>query len=352
MKKRSPVDWPRAAGRAALLIPRERLHPAVVRWADSRPRAERWAVALSGGADSVALLLLLWAHWPRRRARLTAFHFDHRIRGAESAADARFCAAVCAGLGVPLLAGRWRASRAGRAEAEAREARFAFIGRGMAARRIRVLWLGHQQDDIAETMMMRLARGSGGAGLAAPRAVHGFAPERAGGRERFHARPLLALKKAEIARALRAAGAAWREDSSNRLGVHFRNRLRRDVIPRWIRASARDALAGAALSRELLEEDDRALEAWVDDLGPVGRDRSLGVAGLSGRPRAVVRRALHRWLLLQPRAGKLSRQGFDALLRAVERGAAFRHSLGRHGFAVIRSGRLRFEAARKASTLG
>ena len=110
--------------------------------------------------------------------------------------------------------------------------------------------------------------------------------------------------------------------------------------------------AQVQLARELLEEDDRALEAWVDDLGPVGRDRSLGVAGLSGRPRAVVRRALHRWLLLQPRAGKLSRQGFDALLRAVERGAAFRHSLGRHGFAVIRSGRLRFEAARKASTLG
>jgi tRNA(Ile)-lysidine synthase len=164
-------------------------------------------------------------------------------------------------------------------------------------------------------------------------------------------RPLLGLKKAEIARALRAAGATWREDSSNRQGVHFRNRLRLDVMPRWIRASGRDALAGAALSRELLEEDDRALEAWVDFLDPVDADGSLGVARLAGRPRAVVRRALYRWFLLQPRAGELSRAGFDTLLRAVERGTAFRHSLGRHGFAVIRSGRLRFESMRKPATL-
>jgi len=213
-----------------------------------------------------------------------------------------------------------------------------------------VLWLGHQQDDIAETMLMRLARGSGGGGLAAPRAVHAFAAWRAGQGPRFHVRPLLSVKKKEIVRALRLAGAAWREDSSNSLGVHFRNRLRLDVIPRWIRAAQRDALSGAALSRELLEEDDRALEAWVDLLVPVRADNSLSVARLSGRPRAVVRRALHRWLLLQPRARVLSRQGFDALLRAVEAGAPTRHSLGPEGFAAIRKGLLRFEPARRRRT--
>jgi len=61
-------------------------------------------------------------------------------------------------------------------------------------------------------------------------------------------RPLLGLKKREIARALREAGATWREDSSNAKGVHFRNRLRLEVIPRWVRAAGRDALAGAALA--------------------------------------------------------------------------------------------------------
>jgi tRNA(Ile)-lysidine synthase len=331
----------------AARFPVTRLHPSVVGWAASRPRSERWAVALSGGADSLALVLLLWAHWPARRRRLVALHFDHRLRGAESTADARFCRLVCARLGVTLVSGRWTPGDAHRSEGEARAGRFAFIEREMARRRLRVLWLGHQQDDIAETMMMRLARGSGTAGLAAPRAVHRLLQGKAA-KGRLHLRPLLSLKKSEIARALRACGAEWREDSSNSEGTHFRNRLRRAVIPRWVRASERDALAGAALSRELLEEDDRALEAWVDELRPVEAGGSLSVARLSGRPRAVVRRALHRWLLKQTRAGELSRRGFDALLQAVELGSAARHSLGSEGFATIREGRMRFEKIRRS----
>jgi tRNA(Ile)-lysidine synthase len=350
MKTRDTGRWTAAAARAAQIIPRAALHPGVVAWADGRERTEGWAVALSGGADSVGLLLLLWAHWPERRSRLTALHFDHRLRGAESAADAAFCRRLCVALGVALVSGRWRGRRRLASEAQARVARFAFFESEMAARRIRALWLGHQLDDIAETMLMRLARGSGAAGLAAPRAVHAFDPERPRGRPRFHVRPLLTLRKGEIADALRKAEMPWREDSSNAKGVHFRNRLRNDVIPRWLRASGRDALAGAALSRELLEEDETAIEAWVDALGPVGADGSLAVLGLAGRPRAVLRRALHRWLQAQPRAGDLSRQGFDQLLRSVELGRPARHSLGRHGFAVIRAGKLRFEAMRKSRT--
>ncbi len=348
MKTRGRASWPAAAAAIAAGIPRSRLNAAVVEWADQRPQNERWAVALSGGADSVALLLLLHAHWPKRRSRLVALHFDHRLRGAESAADARFCGRLCAGLGVPLVAGRWEAGRRKKSEAGAREARFNFFEREMAVRRIRVLWLGHQQDDIAETLLMRLARGSGGGGLAAPRPIHALLPRK--GREKFHVRPLLTLRKREIARALRDIGAAWREDSSNLKGSHFRNRLRLDVIPRWVRAAQRDALAGAALSRELLEEDDHALEAWVDSLELLGEDGTLSVSRLAGRPRAVVRRSLHRWLLLQRPVPDLSRQAFDTLMRSVERGTRVRHSLGQHGFAVIRGGRLCFEAARKSAT--
>jgi tRNA(Ile)-lysidine synthase len=349
MKTSAAAGWQSAAARAAALVPRGRLHGGAVEWADARPRAERWAVALSGGADSVGLLVLLWAHWPERRGRLTAVHFDHRLRGAESAADARFCKSLCAALGIPLVSERWAGRRLG-SESEARKARFEFIERAMSARRVRVLWLGHQQDDVAESMLMRLSRGSGGSGLAAPRPIHVFPPARAGGKARFHVRPLLTLKKREIAMALRKAGVSWREDSSNAKGVHFRNRLRLEVIPRWVRAAGRDALSGAARSRELLEEDESAIEAWVDTLQPLGEDGSLNVSRLAGRPRAVVRRSLHRWILAQAKAGELSRQGFDALLHAVERGLPVRHSLGNHGFAAIRAGRLRFEKLRKPRT--
>jgi tRNA(Ile)-lysidine synthase len=188
---------------------------------------------------------------------------------------------------------------------------------------------------------MRLARGSGTAGLAAPR------PAQAMPGGRWHLRPLLTLQKAEIVSALRQAGAAWREDASNAGGDYFRNRVRRDVLPAWQQAAERDALGGAALSRELLEEDDTALEAWLAEVRPLAADGSLSLDKIAGKPRALVRRALHRWLLAQPATIRISRQAFDALLRDVQSGRTTRHSLGRDGFAVIGKGRLRFATGRK-----
>jgi tRNA(Ile)-lysidine synthase len=337
------TDWPRAAAALAAAIPKALLHQAVLGWSDGDAGAARasWAVAFSGGADSLALLLLLWAHWPERRTRLVALHFDHRLRGRASAADATFCARVCAELGVKFVSGSWTEARKGASEAEARAARFAFFQRELSRRRSRALWFGHQQDDIAETLLMRLARGSGTAGLAAPRPVQ----EMPAGRG--HIRPLLTLKKDELVAALRQAGATWREDASNGTGDYFRNRIRNDVLPSWtLAASGRDALAGAALTRELLDEDDAALEAWVDVLDPLSADCArLDVKVLHGKPRAVVRRALHRWLARQADTGDLSRQGFAHLLAAVEQGGFTRFSLGRGGFAVIRKGVLAFEKA-------
>jgi tRNA(Ile)-lysidine synthase len=335
-------DWPRAAATLAATIPRERLHPAVVSWANDSAAASRagWAVAFSGGADSLALLLLLWAHWPERREKLVALHFDHRLRGRASTADAKFCASVCAALGVRYVGGAWTDARKGASEAEARAARFSFFQREISRRRIRALWLGHQQDDIAETLLMRLARGSGTGGLSAPRPVQELAAE-----NRVHLRPLLTLKKHELIAALTAAGAGWREDASNETEDYFRNRIRHEGLPAWrVSATDRDALAGAALSRELLEEDDVALEAWLAGLAPLSADgQRLDVKVLHGKPRALVRRALHRWLLAQADTGDLSRQGFAALLAAVEKGSFTRFSLGRSGFAVIRKGGLVFE---------
>jgi tRNA(Ile)-lysidine synthase len=330
------TTWQAKARRLGGVLPRARLHPAVVAWSGRRGPARPWFVAFSGGADSLCLLLLLWAHWPERRGRLRALHFNHRLRGRAAAADEAFCRRVCGALGVKLRVGRWRRAARKASEEEARAARFAFFARAMQAVTAPTLWLGHHQDDIAETMLMRLARGSGTGGLAAPRPV-----QRVGGR--VHLRPLLTLKKAEIAAALRSAGIPWREDRTNRTGAHFRNRIRRDVLPAWQNAAGRDAVAGAALARELLEEDDAALEAWLDALHPFGPGRSLDVAGLAGRPRALVRRALRGWLAMHREAGELARQGFEDLLAAVALGRPTRRSLGSEGFAVIRGGQLRFQ---------
>ncbi len=200
-----------------------------------------------------------------------------------------------------------------------------------------MVWLGHQQDDIAESMLMRLARGSGVGGLAAPRPIQLLA----GVGERVHLRPLLTLKKQELVEALRVVGILWREDSSNAGDLFFRNRVRREVLPAWAAAAQRDALAGAARSRSLLEEDEVALEAWVEALDPLDERRGLVLSTLAGKPRAVVRRALHRWMLAQRQRVEVSSQAFEALLTAVEAGRPTRHSLGVDRFGVIKEGVLR-----------
>ncbi len=253
-------------------------------------------------------------------------------------ADVAFCRRVCASLGIAFVLGEWKHARKGASEAEARAARFEFFERELLKRRIKALWFGHQQNDIAETALMRLARGGGTAGLAAPRPLQTM-PD-----GRVHLRPLLTLQKKAIEQALRKEGASWREDASNATGDYFRNRVRHEVLPAWIMAASdRDALAGAALSRELLDEDDVALENWLDGIAAFDAEGRLDIKALTGKPRAIIRRALYRWLVLQKDAGDLSRQGFALLLAMVEQGGATRFSLGSGGFAVIRKGWLFFE---------
>jgi tRNA(Ile)-lysidine synthase len=233
--------------------------------------------------------------------------------------------------------GSWadRPPVAGVSEATARCARQDFFAAALREHGARVLWLGHQLDDVAETFFMRLARGSGTGGLAAPRPVQNLP----GGR--VNLRPLLGLTKVEIQAVLRGAGVPWREDASNTAARHLRNRLRGEVLPAWLRAvQDRDALTGAGLARDRLEEDDEALESWVERVGALPSCGVLELTTLASLPVAVWRRALRRWLGESGLETDLSRVGFEALLAAVQTRPRGRFSLGREGFAVWKSGRL------------
>lgn len=336
------LDWPDIADALAERLPAARLHPAALACLTAAD-VGRIAVAFSGGADSLALLLLLRAHLPPSAARrLVALHFNHRLRGAASTADARFCTRVCTALGVTLVAGEWTDRPPGKAATEtvARAARHAFFERELRRRRIRLLCFGHHQDDVAETVLMRLTRGAGTAGLAAPRPVQPMSGDR------LHLRPLLALSRAELTAALTAVGATWREDASNATDAHFRNRVRRHILPALIDAADRDAIAGAALSRELLDEDDQALEAWtaattrIDEDGRLELPRPPAVL-----PRAVLRRVLRRWLNHHGAGEALSRQGFATILALVERGRPGRASLDADRLVVVRKHRVLLENA-------
>ena len=340
------MNWSRIAENLAAAIPASALHPAVRRWLDAPENASaRVAVGLSGGVDSVALLLLLWAHWPERRGRLLALHFNHRLRGAASAGDARFCAALCRALGIELIAGTWVDRPAGGdvSEGAARAARHTFFNAQLGRRRVSTLCTGHHRDDLAETFFMRLARGAGTAGLAAPRPVHAQPALR-----RLVLRPLLNLDKVALAGALRAAGGCWREDASNASETHLRNRVRAALVPAWRDSAAepgREALGGLALSRELLEEDDDALESWVDRVTRMDARGGLALRPLAGLPRAILRRAVRRWLESTPVCTDLNRKGFNALLDLVVSGRpGARHSLGAGHFAL--RGRTRLTCVR------
>ncbi|TAG33287.1 MAG: tRNA lysidine(34) synthetase TilS [Verrucomicrobia bacterium] len=324
----------RSAEKLALALPQSALHPAVLSWlATSAPLSQRVGIALSGGADSVALLLLLWGHFPERRKQWLALHFDHRLRGRASSDDARFCAALCRALGVELVTGRWVDAPSTASEGRARAARSDFMDTTLAGRGIEGLCTGHQRDDVAESLFMRLARGAGAAGLCAPRPVHVLP-----GRGRVHLRPLLSLDKAQLISALGAAGAKWREDTSNTSQVHLRNRVRAQLVPAWREAvePGRDALAGLALSRELLEEDDAALEAWAQRVTRIDARGALALTPLRTVPRAVLRRVVHRWLATTPVRTDLNRAGFNALLdlAAPTGRVGAKHSLGSGHFAV------------------
>lgn len=337
-----PPSWAAVARHLGEHLRLERLHPATRGVLEClEVHGGRAVLGFSGGADSLALLLLLHAHYPKLRGNLVALHFNHRLRSRASGGDAAFCRRVCAALGCGYETAEWTNRPSHPNEAEAREARHGFFAERQTMLEAPTLLLGHHLDDVAETQLMRLARGSGAAGLSAPRPAY----RRKDGRVIL--RPLLHLAKADLLAGLTAAGARWREDASNQTPAHLRNRIRHTVVPAWQAAHADEAravLEGAACSRALLEEDETALELWARQALPLNEDiAQLDVRGARQLPVAVVRRGLRQWLTALPARPQLSRSGFEVLLAKVHAGGFVRFSLGENGFAVVRRGRLSCE---------
>ena len=194
---------------------------------------DRVAIAVSGGADSTALLLLVHAAntLPRNAlgVGLSAIHIHHGLRGEEADADQSFAQDLCDRLSIPLIARsvdtRARAAQHGETlEEAARALRYTIIREVIASSQANAVLTAHTLDDQAETVLMKLLRGAWLEGLSA------IAPvvEVPGGRI---LRPLLATRRADLRAFLETRGQPWREDSSNSDESFTRNRLRHSVLP-------------------------------------------------------------------------------------------------------------------------
>lgn len=188
-------------------------------------RGRHVLVALSGGADSVALLKVLCRARDAGILDVSAAHFEHGIRGAESIADAEFCRKLCADMDVMLIPGKADVPEIARRTGEgletcARNLRHRFLNQTADMLGCELIALAHHMDDQAETVLMHILRGSGPDGASGMKKLSG----------RLY-RPLLGVRKSEIVEYLKSEGLSWREDSTNEVPDNPRNALRLNAIP-------------------------------------------------------------------------------------------------------------------------
>jgi len=238
------------------------------------------ALGLSGGMDSLLLAELLC----RAGIRPLLLHFNHGWRGRESDRDEAWVKAWAGRHGLKLKTGR-AGARVKKSEGAAREARWNFFRKSLAAAKIKHLLLAHHGDDLVETFWLQLLRGAGPEGLAGLeelRVIQGITV----------LRPLLGCRRAELKKLARYWKLDWREDASNQSPDYFRNRVRKRLLPYLTKLSGRDAGELTLRTARILAEENLFFEellprVWPEQL-PLREWRDLSVA--------LQRRGLRAWL--------------------------------------------------------
>lgn len=285
---------------------------------------DRLLVALSGGADSVALLHVLSVLAERERLELVAAHVNYGLRGGESDGDEAHCRALCDSLAVPLEVMAAPGSPQAGVQAWARRIRYGWFVELAEEHSCRRIALGHTAGDRAETVILQLLRG------AARRGVGNMQP--AAGRQ---IRPLLECDRSTIEAYLQSHGVAYRADTSNSSPKYRRNRVRHEVLPLLTDVFAKNAVQALADSAHLFTLEADYLEQEASRHAQL-LERACG--GL--RIEAAALRELHPALALQLLKSALAqwhiRPRLHTLLRLLElagRPAGKRLRLGRRGMA-------------------
>ena len=239
----------------------------------------KYILAVSGGVDSVTLLHML-AGQPG--VEVVVAHFDHGIRP-DSAHDADFVAGLAAGYGLPYVTERAELGM-GVSEAAARTARYAFLRRVLTEQKALAVLTAHHQDDLLETMLMHVLRGTGRRGLSPMRSQPDIV------------RPLINLPKKDILDYAAKHSLAWREDSTNADPQYLRNAVRLTIMPKL--GLAREQLLAlnqtSALRNDEIDDLLPAVLSYItDEQGGIIRNRFVGI------PYAVARECMHYYLTQQ-----------------------------------------------------
>jgi tRNA(Ile)-lysidine synthase len=286
-------------------------------------------VACSAGSDSMALLHLLHGDLSLRH-KISVLHFDHGIRGEESAADAKFVAEVACRLHIPIVLRKCEHFPYPKRTNEdwLRRQRFQFFHGEMRRMGAIHLLTAHHRDDVLETFLLRLWRGSSIDGLTALRPIENR-------RDGFcYVRPLLNFPKEKLQKFLMERRISWREDSSNMSMDYLRNRIRHRLLPLWKELDTQRNLCASLLrSRDMLQEDGEALTELTDKCfqeAYLPGKNALYMGALQGRPRAILRRIVHRYFL--ENGHLLERQLADHLCATCYKGEKFQISVAKELF--------------------
>lgn len=206
-----------AAHTLECLLPWNRVDVRIKQYVQATPGP--LCVACSGGPDSMALLAFVRHYWKDRHCIL--LHYNHRVREA-SQEEERCLSQFAHHQGIKLEVGH-RPAHVGSSEAELREARYHFFRKMMRLHEASLLFVGHHQDDLFETVIMRLVRGSSLEGLIAPKSIHKT-------EDYVKIRPLLSFSKAELVNACEILGIQYFTDNTNASDMCLRNRVRHHLL--------------------------------------------------------------------------------------------------------------------------
>ena len=273
------------------------------------PAGASVGVAVSGGADSVCLLLVLVELAKEFAVSLSVVHFNHKLRGADSDADEQFVRDLAARLDLPLFCEQaTEVFGAGNLEQLARNARYRFFRKLMEGGQIDRIAVGHTRDDQAETVLFRILRGAGSAGIAGIYPVSPPVPTAQ------IIRPLLAVQRPEVESFLNSRGAVWRYDESNQDQRFARNRIRHSLLPELEQNWNPQLRTSLARWADLAFEEERwwrgEMAAILERLCRTWRGGlEINAGSLTGLPLAVSRRLVRA--MVEQVKGDLRRFEFE-----------------------------------------